>query len=209
MSQWIRESFLEYQVCGVGREADLQGESNPVAFRKTSFDLVDLHQFWLSDTPHVPGSRFSTDQSSCPRICTAVTLLHRASGKLLRCYNTHLDHEGPVAQSQGLSLVLARMGEDYARWPMPVVLMGDFNAMPDSLVWKSAQGFAGCGEPLKDITWGVGGTFHDFGRLEPPTKIDYIFTNLPCTAEARPVEDQEEGVYLSDHFPVGACLELS
>jgi len=114
-----------------------------------------------------------------------------------------------VAQAQGLSLVLARMAEDYAQWPMPVILTGDFNAFPDSLVYKSAQGFAGCGQALADVTKALGGTFHDFGRLKEPEKIDYIFTNLPCNpAQSLLAQDEAEGVYLSDHYPVGAVVEL-
>ncbi len=167
---------------------------------------------WTSSgfrTRRTCGSRFATDQSSCPRLCTAATLFHRETGKLLRFYNTHLDHEGPTAQAQGLSLILARMAADYARRPMPVILTGDFNAYPDSLVYRSAQGFAGCGLPLVDVTQATGGTFHDFGRLHPAEKIDYIFTNLPCLGPAFLAEDQEDGVYLSDHYPVGVELELS
>lgn len=207
MRAWLMESFPEYQVCGIGRDADLQGESNPIAYRRDSFDLVGLEQFWLSDTPEAPGSRFATDQSQCPRICTCAVLRHK-SGKMLRFYNTHLDHEGPTAQAQGLSLILSRMAADYAKWQMPVILTGDFNAYPDSLVYQSACGFSGCGGPLKDASRDVGGTFHNFGRLEPATKIDYIFTNLPCAGAAFLAEDQKDGVYLSDHYPVGVELGL-
>ncbi len=207
MRRWLMEAFPDYEICGTGREADLEGESNVIAYRRDAFDLVGLETFWLSDTPHVPGSRFATDQSSCPRICTCGVLKSREGG-LVRFYNTHLDHEGPVAQAQGLSLVLARMAEDYAQWPMPVILTGDFNAFPDSLVYKSAQGFAGCGQALADVTKALGGTFHDFGRLKEPEKIDYIFTNLPEAGPAFLAKDEENGVYLSDHYPVGAVLKL-
>lgn len=209
MRQWLTENLPGYQVCGLGREADLQGESNPIAYQTDRFDLAGLDMFWLSDTPWVPGSRFSTDQSDCPRICTVAALRCRKSGEVIRVYNTHLDHLGPTAQAQGLTLVLNRMAEDYARRPLGVVLMGDFNAFPDSLVYKSAQGFAGCGAPLADVTADLGGTFHDFGRLSQPQKIDYIFTNLPCDpARSFLARDQEDGVYLSDHYPVGAVLRV-
>ena len=73
--EWLEKNLAGYTVVGTGREADLGGEDMAVAFRTDSFLLVSLDTFWLSDTPHVPGSRFGTDQSSCPRICTAVTLL--------------------------------------------------------------------------------------------------------------------------------------
>lgn len=207
MRRWLEANLPEYQVCGLGRGADLQDESNPILFRRDAFDLAELDCFWLSDTPNVPGSRFATDQSGCPRICTCATLLHRDSGTLLRFYNTHLDHEGPTAQAQGLTLILSRMAADYAKRPMPVILTGDFNAFPDSLVYRSADGFAGCGRPLEDASRDLGGTYHNFGRLETPQKIDYIFTNLR-KKDAFLAEDSRDGIYLSDHYPVGAVLEL-
>lgn len=211
MRQWLMESFPEYEVCGVGRGADLGDESNVIAYRRKAFDLVSLDTFWLSDTPRIPGSRFATDQSMCPRVCTCAVLRHRETGRLLRHYNTHLDHEGAMAQAQGITLVLNRMAADHAAWPMPVILTGDFNVIPESPVYRSVLSFSGCGAPLRDVTANVGNTFHDFKPYDPAAqmKIDYIFTTLPCD-EARSFKavDEENGQYLSDHYPVGAYLIL-
>ena len=88
MRQWVIDHFPAYTVCGIGREADLQGESNIIAYRTDKFDLVSLDTFWLSDTPHRPGSRFATDQSGCPRICTVVTLRCKENGKLFELDKT-------------------------------------------------------------------------------------------------------------------------
>ena len=211
MRKWLMNEFPEYEICGMGRGAALDNESNVIAYRRSIFDLVSLDTFWLSDTPNVPGSRFSTDQSSCPRICTAVTLFHRETGKLFRHYNTHLDHEGALAQAQGITLILNRMASDHAHWQMPVILTGDFNVTPDSAVYRSVQGFSGCGEPLLDVTARVGNTYHVYApeREEEQMKIDYVFTNLPCDpARSFRAEDTENGQYLSDHYPVGAILTL-
>lgn len=209
MRKWLMEAFPEYEVCGVGRSADLEDESNVIAYRRDRFDLVSLDTFWLSDTPKVPGSRFSTDQSVWPRICTCVTLRDLETGRLFRHYNTHLDHEGAMAQAQGISLVLGRMAADYSAWGLPVVLTGDFNVTPESPVYRSVQGFSGCGAPLVDVTAGLGGTYHGYDPASISEKIDYIFTNLPCDpGRSLKMEDQENGVYLSDHYPVAAYLEL-
>ena len=211
MRKWLMDEFPEYEVCGMGRSAALDNESNVIAFRRDLFDLVSLDMFWLSDTPDVPGSRFATDQSIFPRICTVVTLSHRETGKLFRHYNTHLDHEGAFAQAQGITLILNRMASDHARWQMPVILTGDFNVTPDSAVYRSVQGFSGCGAPLRDVTAGVGDTYHAFApeRKEEQMKIDYIFTNLPCDpARSFKATDEQDGRYLSDHYPVGTVLTL-
>lgn len=211
MRQWLMDNFTDYQICGVGRGRDLQDESNVVAFRKDKFDLIGLETFWLSDMPHIPASRFSTDQSDCPRICTCTTLFHRETGKSFRHYNTHLDHVGRFAQAQGISLILNRIASDYDTWALPVILTGDFNVQPDSVVRKSVLSFEGCGEKLKDVTANVGKTFHDYHPEDHADndQIDYIFTNIPCDAsKSFTAKDTKDGVYLSDHYPVGAFLEL-
>ena len=205
--QWLIDNFPDYQVCGLGRNADLLGESNVIMFRKDKFDLYDLNMFWLSDTPDTPGTRFMTDQSDCPRICVAATLRDKATGKMFRHYNTHLDHVGPIAMAQGITVILNRMAEDYKKWPMPVILTGDMNATPESPVIKSILAFTGAGEKLEDKTAPAGFTFHNNNPEKTQIKIDYVFTNLPST-EAMKMTDEVNGITVSDHYPVGAVLEL-
>lgn len=211
MRQWLIDSFPDYEICGIGRGKRLDDESNVIAYRRAAFDLVSLDTFWLSDTPRTPGSRFHTDQSLCPRICTCATLLQKETGRQFRHYNTHLDHEGAMAQAQGISLVLNRIASDFSTWPLPVLLTGDFNVPPDSPVYRSVIGFSGCGAPLLDATAGMDFTFHNFAPQckETREKIDYIFTNLPFDpSRSFQARDEEGGVYLSDHYPIGAVLEL-
>ena len=205
--QWLIDNFPDYQVCGLGREADLLGESNVIMFKKDKFDLFDLNMFWLSDTPGTPGTRFATDQSSCPRICVAATLRDKETGKMFRHYNTHLDHVGPIAMAQGITVILNRMAEDYKKWPMPVILTGDMNATPDSPVIKSILAFTGAGETMEDKTASAGFTFHNNNPEKVQIKIDYVFTNLPAK-EAMKMTDEKDGITVSDHYPVGAVLEL-
>lgn len=209
MREWLLENFTDYTLCGMGRGAELDDESNVILFKKDRFDLMSFDYFWLSDTPYKPGSRFSTDQSGCPRICSCAMLYDRESKKLFRHYNTHLDHVGAFAQAQGVSLILNRISSDYDRWQVPVILTGDFNVTPDSTVVKSVLHFDGCGKKLVDVTAGVGGTFHDYKNPDTDFKIDYIFTNLECDASRSfKATDCEDGVYLSDHYPVCAYLEI-
>ncbi len=205
--QWLIDNFPDYQVCGLGRNADLLGESNVIMFKKDKFDLLDLNMFWLSDTPGTPGTRFMTDQSDCPRICVVATLRCRETGKMFRHYNTHLDHVGPIAMAQGITVILNRMAEDYKKWPMPVILTGDMNATPDSPVIKSILAFTGAGEKMEDKTASAGFTFHGNNPEKTQIKIDYVFTNLPAT-EAMKLTDEKDGITVSDHYPVGAVLEL-
>jgi endonuclease/exonuclease/phosphatase family metal-dependent hydrolase len=92
-----------------------------------------------------------------------------------------------------------------------VILTGDFNVLPDSVVRKSVLRFEGCGEKLADVTEGVGMTFHGYHpeKHSEGDQIDYIFTNMKCdVSKSFTAKDFEDGVYLSDHYPVGAFLEI-
>ncbi len=197
MRTWLEGNLADYTLVGSHREEDFTGEANPIAFRKDRFLLMALDTFWLSDTPFRPGSRFPEDQSICPRICTAAVLQERGSTRLLRVYNTHLDHVGQIARQKGIRLILQRIAGDEARYPgAKVVLMGDFNAEPDSGPVKIA-GASG----LRDATANISGTFHSFHPEKPMIKIDYIWTDAPWE-HSRALTDSENGVYLSDHYPV-------
>lgn len=200
---WLRENLDDYTVVGVGRGKSLDDEANPVAFRKDSFELFGLDQFWLSPTPHVPGSRYLI-QSPCPRICVVTTLRPMGEGRLIRIYNTHLDHVSKQARSNGMSSILQRIREDAAAFETPLLLTGDMNAIPTEPCIREA-----IESGLVDFTESVQTTFHDFGRLKEDCKIDYIFANKKC--KLRSVEvwvGQKDGLYLSDHHPVECVVEI-
>ena len=86
---------------------------------------------------------------------------------------------------------------------IPVILTGDFNAEPDSEeigLIKKTPGFV-------NVTDGIGVTYHGYG-CENPESIDYIYVKgAENCGVAERWTDEENGVYLSDHYPV--CAELN
>jgi len=84
------------------------------------------------------------------------------------------------------------------------------NATPDSPVIKTILGFTGAGEKLVDMTEPAGFTFHNNEPEKTQIKIDYVFSNLPYADDACALKmtDEVNGVTVSDHYPVGAVLEL-
>ena len=207
MRRWLEENLTGYTILGTGRGVDFLDEANVIAFRTDKFLPMSLDTFWLSDTPFLPGSRFSTDQSICPRICTCAVLLLRDTSKLLRVYNTHLDHEGPIARVQGIEMILNRITSDEARYPgVPVVLTGDFTAEPGDYVGRVIEMM---GDRLEDATAAIPGTFHGYHPEQGTVKIDYIYTNAPWHRESvMALTDCRDGIYLSDHYPVMAEIEI-
>lgn len=201
-----------YYFIGSGREADFSGEQCSIAYRSDLFRLVRAETFWLSDTPEQEGSRYKY-QSRHPRICTVLWLAAAAGkskGKLLRVYNTHLDHEDEYARIQGISLILRHMEEPENRPGLPTILTGDFNAYPGSepirIVEQTVR------PRLLDITKDISYTFHGYGKRRD--KIDYIFADKLTAQSLKSVdicrgEKEKDGLYLSDHYPVEVLLDVS
>ena len=183
----------EYVFLGCGREKTYCGEGTYVAVLKRDFRVVSVENFWLSNTPTVAGSSFGGDH-------------HVESGKTFRFCNTHLDHKGENARVLGMRLIIEHLKEH----PESFVLTGDFNARPESDVVREISSYTHFGKTVTDTTSSIGGSFHGFGKREVPTKIDYIFTNLPCDpTESYAWEDvPENGVYLSDHLPICSFITL-
>ncbi len=204
----LRRMLVEYEFFGQGRDEKLGGEGLYVAVRRGEFSLTAYETFWISPTPSVPASRFD-DQSVCPRICNVVELRHKG-GKALRIFNLHLDHVGDGARLEGMKCVMAKVGEHSARQPLPTIILGDFNASPDSPPMRYLDEFGG--GAFVDLTRGLDQTFHNWGVRNPGEwKIDYIYLSREAAGAAGKVglwEDEHEGIFLSDHYPVFVELEL-
>ena len=206
MLTWAQQALCEkYISVGTGRQKDFSGEGARILYDFKKFALLRLETKWLSETPDVPESRYSVDQSDCPRVYTLSEFVERNTRTVFRVINVHLDHKGEAAMLCGAVQIMQRIAAENASFPMKTVLTGDFNALPDSPAVKTVRAH------LSDLTENLAGTFHDFGRLSPQdrTKIDYIFSDAPAAKNAYIVPDEpSDGVYVSDHFPVCAFLCL-
>ncbi len=153
-----------------------------------------------------------------PRAVTAA--LVESPGGILPVLSTHLDcelHHGHVRERQVLAL------DAFARaWAadadLPAVLLGDFNAHPDSNEMRFLRGLASLAgrstyfQDAWDIAPGSGYTWDNRNRFaayawEPDRRIDYVFVGPPGSdgrgrvesarlAFTTPVGD----VFASDHF---------
>ena len=61
---------------------------------------------------------------------------------------------------------------------------------------------------FRDATSGISQTFHNFGKLSGAYKIDYIFTDGKASGAYAVSDNPEDGIYLSDHYPVCAEIEF-
>jgi endonuclease/exonuclease/phosphatase family metal-dependent hydrolase len=200
---FLIERLNGYAWFGRDRRGGESDEHVGVFYRTKALRVVESGDFWLSDTPGVPGS--ITWGNLYPRLTTWALFEHRSSHRRFYVYNTHLPYrdEDEAARIRCAELILAhlaRQPQDEAA-EMPVIVMGDFNTSPDSRVHTllSAQ--------LRDA-WleapehrGPAATFHGFtGRAD--RRIDWIFARGLRARRAVTVIDARDGRYPSDHFPV-------
>ncbi len=201
----LRDSIPGYSTIACGRGADCHGESMMIAYRTGEAEIMNVENIWLSLTPNIPGSSYGGDQSHCPRMFTSVLFKHYKAEKPFRVINTHLDHQGAEARYLGAVQLVQYISTHSENF----VLTGDFNAKPDKKeIQVITEGLTY--RNVIDCTAELGGTFHKFGQRpkEDAVKIDYIFTDLPCS-EAYIVEDiPVNGQYYSDHNAVCAMIEF-
>ena len=204
IKKWLRDTIGgEYDVIGCGRDLDRFGESCPIAYKKDIFELVSFETFALSPTPHIPGSKYNEPlQSKFPRMASHACLVHRELDHPIHFFNTHLDFKTDNVAALGMTVILERLSVCDGT----IFLTGDMNSKPDELAMQLPLEIPDC--PLVDATAHILHTSHDFGITTQNTKIDYIFTNANVL-ECYPRDDKPvDGVWISDHYPVVALLEV-
>lgn len=201
---FLRKNLSDkYIVLGCGRGANYYGESVCIAFKRDVFELISFNTFWLSDTPDIPGSRYeNSDQSSCPRLTVHAELIAKDLAAPIHFFNTHLDHKGAEARLLGMKDIIKKISETSGTY----LLTGDFNASPDAPEISEIKNttFFKC----VDATENIHHTFHGFGSVDYDYKIDYVFTNSSALTAYTVTQPADDGIYISDHHPVCAIIEI-
>lgn len=121
--------FSGYEHFGVGRDDGKKaGEYSAIFYDTLRFQLLDGGNFWLSETPEVPGS-LGWD-AACVRIATWVKLIDVQSRISFFVFNTHFDHVGDTARLESARLIKQKVKE--IAKDSPVILSGDFNCLKNS-----------------------------------------------------------------------------
>ncbi len=197
-----------YDYVGVGRDDAVDaGEFSPIFFIKERFQLLASGTFWLSETPEKVS--FGWDAQKYHRICTWAKLQDKRSGKVLQIWNTHFDHEAVEARRNSARLVLAKVKE-VASQGIPVILLGDLNATPDSEPYRMLASSLHDTRSLSKLPpYGPVGTFNAFKYDTPATeRIDHIFVGEGFRVLRHgTLSDSLNLHFPSDHFPVVTDLE--
>ena len=217
----IRAGLPGYGVFARSRERDRsKGEAVPILWRRDRWRLDEANatHFWLSETPGVPGSM--SWGTACTRMVTAVRLLpvgpaDTASSVRTPIWvaNVHLDHRSADARLEGARLLRRRLAEMTATHPgEPVVVMGDFNATPESAPVRILCGsgpdrfidaWASAGARSLD---GPSGTWNGWDAKARSRRIDLVLVRGLAVDAADILRPTNATGPLSDHWPVRVVL---
>ncbi len=137
-------------------------------------------------------------------------------GDRFRFFNTHLDSDSPaINEAQSMEL-----GVKVATSPLPVIVVGDFNASAegagsptyhDLLAWGLHDAWT-ARHHNAGLTWGP--TPVDDPHLDLQQRIDWVLAGTGIKVESshlvggKPSDFNREGVWPSDHLGVVATLKL-
>lgn len=201
MIKYMENKLTEYTMIGQGRNNEKSDEYNAIFYKTKSFISLDRGQFWLSETPSVPGS--IGWGSKYPRICTWSEFAHiKNSSSSFYVFNTHLDNSSQLARVYGIKLIIEQIIFLLEK-SIPVILMGDFNCERNNYVINYVEKIGLFQPCLK------GKTFHNFNGGICGKLIDYLFVSnqikfIESFINRRSFEEK----YPSDHYPVIAKIQL-
>ena len=203
---YLQENLPDYRIHAPNRLLDATCQYPTLFYRPDRFQLLEGSEFWLSKTPSVHRSK--DWDSAFPRMMSYALLEDLSVCRRLWAIVTHLDHIGVEARLEQ-ARIIANWVQQQAE---PIILMGDFNTGPDSLVHELlATGETG----LRD-TWQAlskaenvqSMTHHGFVGTPQKGRIDWVLLSRHFVVrDAAIIRDQFDGRYPSDHFPYAAQVE--
>jgi endonuclease/exonuclease/phosphatase family metal-dependent hydrolase len=193
--------------CGTGLS-----ESCAVFFKKEEYDCLQTGDFYLSETPRLPGSVTPHWGNRLPRMATWACLTRRGDGRQVLVCNTHFDHESAAARHRSAELIRAQMADLGQQFPAAMLIVsGDFNAEPEDACRQALLGPLGNELGLRDALAAL-------PRAEQPTFHD--FTGTAFRASDTIYHDSRAGllhvaidragvggIWPSDHYPVLAAFD--
>lgn len=217
MRKDMKQLLHGYSIFGRGRtngKKEKNDEHSDIILKNEDVELITCRTFWLSKNPESPSRAY---YAPFPRICTVAEVRLKNSGERIRVFNAHFDHICSMARTLSVKMILEKINEMNDRDPLPTIVMGDFNARPDSYAVRYIRDklYSYSNVHLNDI-YGyvdklIGNTYHGFkGKIKTKFKpIDYIFVSDEFEIVNAVVDTSSfDGQYPSDHYPIAATLRL-
>ncbi len=207
---YMDKELVEYKWIGVGREGGKRGEFMAIFYRSEWFKPLEKKHFWLSDTPEVVGS--ASWGNSVKRMVTWIRFIDRKTNKEFYFWNTHFDHLSQPSREKSALLISKRV--DALQTKLPVILVGDFNAMANANraydTLTTTGGFKDTFVSAKEKVNADWNTFNSFQKTKKgKRRIDWILTKGPVKVDRTSIVLFEKFKQLpSDHQPVTTQIIL-
>jgi endonuclease/exonuclease/phosphatase family metal-dependent hydrolase len=197
--EYIAAHLAGYAWFGQGRDGGTKGEHMGVFYRTDRLKVLRSGDFWLSDTPQVPGSK--TWGQPYPRMVTWAQFRLRDRGGTFAYFNTHFPYRPEDVHARMLSADEIMQRIDKLSPGTRVILAGDFNGSPDSPVHAKLTRSLHDAWMDADSRIGPPKTFHNFTG-HPDQRIDWILTRGFKVLSTSTITTHDGARYPSDHFPV-------
>ena len=201
---FLNKILTEYDLIGRRSPSPFFWQDNIIFYKKT-WTCIYREHFFLSPTPTVP-SRFR--ESLWPRQCT-IGMFKNGDRKLI-CVNTHFDFDASV-QIKSAKLIMERLS--HLPSEVPVIIIGDFNALPLSPCHNIFTGHKQKTEAKRGYFRNAfkkpfPGTQHGFTGDLNRDHIDWIlYRGKIAKKDYIVIQDTIDGIYPSDHFPLYATFQ--
>ncbi|WP_241695523.1 endonuclease/exonuclease/phosphatase family protein [Winogradskyella litoriviva] len=205
----LNNLLKDYKLIGHGRDGGDNGEYSAIFYNSKKLNVETNGTFWLSPKPNQVSIGWD---AALPRICTYGLFSQQNNLSKFWVFNTHFDHVGVEARKESVKLILNKISflnkQNY-----PVIVMGDFNAEPNSEVIKEISNTMLDSKQIAALQFGANGTFNGFKYNEPISRrIDYIFVSKelkPNVQKYSVLSSIIDSRFPSDHFPVYTELILN
>jgi endonuclease/exonuclease/phosphatase family metal-dependent hydrolase len=197
---YLQERLPQYRMHAPARSLDETCQYPTLFYFADELNAISGNEFWLSKTPHLHRSK--NWDSAFPRMMSFALMEERRVRRPFWAAVTHLDHIGVEARREQAGMIV----DWIVKQSCPVILMGDFNALPGSpvhgILTLSAAGLQDTWQALVKTEDQQSMTHHGFNGVPQKGRIDWILVSDQFRVlDAAIVRDQLDGRYPSDHFP--------
>ncbi|MEB3342317.1 endonuclease/exonuclease/phosphatase family protein [Okeania sp.] len=203
----LQQLLSNYYCLGTDRSGKGKDEHCAIFFQKDKLNCLDHGDFWLSETPDVPGSITPTWGNYLPRIATWARFDIVGKNRQIVVVNTHLDYDSKKSRELGAKLICDRLQTEKLNPQNYLIFVtGDFNDKPGSITrntflhpWQNGLSLL---DVLSNLKLNHQMTYNHFTD-KAFLPIDTIYYDSRFKLQNAEVIDKKyDGIIPSDHFPV-------
>ncbi|HUO08505.1 MAG TPA: endonuclease/exonuclease/phosphatase family protein [Phycisphaerae bacterium] len=206
-----------YNYVGVGRnDGSTAGEYAAIFYKASRFGVVNSGTFWLSSTPTVPGTTFSTMSGATPREATWAKLTDNQTGRTYFVLDTHLDNQDATARQEEADLIRSEIKALAGN--LPVIVTGDFNSVSTDYPATTVEGVSDSSGPYLIDSYNRDNVTSGYGTYDPNldgalydgARMDYVLNSPDFQAASSVIINSTfDGIYPSDHYPVVTTFNVA